>query len=407
MRIYKVGGCVRDRLLQRDSEDRDWVVVGTNHEEMESLGYKKVGKDFPVYLHPQTHEEHALARTERKKGRGYYGFDIDASAEVTLEEDLSRRDLTINAIAEDAEGNLIDPYGGEKDLRAGTLRHVSAAFVEDPLRVLRVARFAARFNFDIAPETNTLMQEISASGELLELAPERIWSELERALNEPYPARFVSALRECNALAILFPEINCLFGVPQPAKYHPEVDTGVHICLALQQAAARQASSQVRFAVLVHDLGKGTTDADLLPSHTGHEERGVSLVADFCDRFRVPKSHRSIALVVTGFHLMVHRARDLSPHKLLNLLMKLDALRRPDRFGEILLACEIDATGRTGKTDEPYPSADYLRRARAIVSAVDTRSATSGGLSGDALRTEIDRVRVNALQNSHEDQTAR
>ncbi|MFP6780974.1 MAG: multifunctional CCA addition/repair protein [Gammaproteobacteria bacterium] len=399
MRIYKVGGCVRDRLLGDEIKDRDWVVVGSSNEEMLALGYKKVGKDFPVFLHPKTHEEYALARTEKKTGRGYYGFEVDASRAVTLEEDLSRRDLTINAIAEDENGSVIDPYNGQQDLEDGVLRHVSPAFVEDPLRVLRVARFAARFNFSVASSTLELMKEISSGQELLTLAAERIWSELERALNEPYPDTFIRTLRDANALAVLFPELDCLFGIPQPAKYHPEIDTGEHICLALRQCANLNASSEIRFAVLVHDLGKGTTDAELLPGHSGHEERGVDLVAEFCNRFRIPKSHRSLAVIVTRYHLMVHRARDLRASKLLNLMLNLDALRRPARFDDILLACKIDATGRLGMSASPYPSTQYLRTARDELANVDTREIAERGLEGDALLEEISRARIAALEN--------
>lgn len=399
MDIYEVGGCVRDRLLGRDKTDRDWVVVGASAEEMEQLGYRRVGKDFPVYLHPETHEEYALARTERKTGRGYYGFSVDASAAITLEEDLSRRDLTINAMAQAADGTLIDPYGGRDDLEARILRHVSPAFVEDPLRVLRVARFAARLDFTVAPETNALMREIANSGELHSLAPERVWSELDRALNEPYPARFLLTLRDCGALAELFPEVDCLFGVPQPPKYHPEIDTGEHICLALQRAAAVGANPIVRFAVLVHDLGKGTTETDLLPSHKGHEERGVALVESFCQRFRVPKTYRGVALAVTAHHLKVHLARELRPSTLLRLLYALDALRRPERLDDILCACEIDATGRGGDlAHAAYPAADYIRRARAVIAAVDTTDLRAREADGEALRAALDQRRLEALK---------
>ncbi len=400
MHLYKVGGCVRDRLLGQKIKDRDWVVVGSSPDEMERLGFRRVGKGFPVYLHPDTGEEYALARTERKTGRGYHGFSVDSSQSVTLEEDLSRRDLTINAIAEAEDGTIIDPYNGLNDLRAGILRHVSAAFVEDPLRVLRVARFAARYDFDIVKETIALMREISAGDELLSLAPERIWVELERALCEAHPDLFIRTLRECGALAVLFPEIDRLFGIPQPKKYHPEVDTGEHICLALRQAALRGASAPIRFAVLVHDFGKAMTDPKLLPAHTGHEERGVDPAADFCDRFRVPKEHRGIGLAVTRYHLQVHRAQSLRPMKLLRLLTKLDALRRPQRFEDILIACEIDATGRAGKTQAPYPAADYLRQARKIVAAVDAEELMREGLPGEEMRVALERSRIDALKRA-------
>ena len=303
----------------------------------------------------------------------------------------------INAIAEAEDGSLIDPYNGQSDLRIGLLRHVSPAFVEDPLRVLRVARFSARFGFDVAPATNALMREISLSGELVSLAAERVWSELERALSEERPDRFIRTLRDCSALGVLFPEVDRLFGIPQPEKYHPEIDTGEHICLALRQAAARGASATVRFAVLVHDLGKGTTDPSLLPAHTGHEERGVSMVTDLCDRLKVPKSHREVALAVTRYHLQVHRVQDIRPAKLLRLLLNLDAFRRPQRFDEILLACEIDATGREGKSDAPYQSADYLRRACEVVRAVSTSELEDQGLVGEQARLALDRARQAAL----------
>ncbi len=366
---------------------------------MERLGFRRVGRDFPVYLHPDTHEEYALARKERKTGPGYRGFSVDSSENVTLEEDLSRRDLTINAIAEAEDGTITDPYNGLNDLRAGVLRHVSAAFVEDPLRVLRAARFAARYDFEIAQETVALMREISAGDELLSLASERVWVELERALSEARPDQFIRALRECGALVVLFPEIDHLFGIPQPTKYHPEIDTGEHICLALRQAAERRASSTVRFAVLIHDFGKATTDPALLPAHKGHEERGVNLAADFCDRFRVPKAHRSLGLAVTRYHLQVHRAQDLRPAKLLRLLTDLDAFRRPQRFEEILIACEIDACGRGGKTGAPYPAADYLRRAREIAATIDSGKLTRQGLEGEEMRAALDRSRLEALKS--------
>ena len=404
MRVYRVGGSVRDRLLGRELEDSDWVVVGSSPEEMEGLGYRRVGKDFPVYLHPKTNEEYALARTERKTGKGYYGFTIDSSATVTLEEDLSRRDLTINAIAETEDGSLIDPFNGQDDLRSGILRHVSPAFVEDPLRVLRVARFSARLGFEVAPETNTLMREISSGDELLALAAERVWSELERALCEAQPDRFIRTLRACGALAVLFPEIDRLFGVPQPEKHHPEIDTGEHICLALRQAAERNVESTVRFAVLVHDLGKGTTDRALLPAHVGHEERGISLVDDFCDRFKVPKSHRGLALAVTKYHLQVHRAEVLRPGKLLKLLLNLDALRRPQRFEEILVACEIDATGRYGRSHNVYTPAGYLRKACDEIRAVNTRKIAEQNLDGEGLRVALDDARLAALTAARRDQ---
>ena len=398
MQVYEVGGCVRDRLLGRETKDRDWVVVGATHDDMTARGFRRVGKDFPVYLHPETNEEYALARTERKSGRGYYGFTVDASPSVTLEEDLARRDLTINAMAADRNGTVIDPYGGRADLEARVLRHVSPAFVEDPLRVLRVARFAARFDFEIAPETMALMREISDAGELETLAPERILSELDRALGETHPDRFVRTLRACGALAALLPEVDRLFGVPQPERYHPEIDTGEHVCLALRQAARRGAKAAVRFAVLVHDVGKGTTPPKDLPSHPAHETRGVPIVEALCDRLRVPKEHRDVAVLSTRHHLRVHRAREMRPAKLLDLLLALDAVRRPERFEDVLLACEIDAAGRTGLAGAPYPVADYLRRARDAIARIDTRPLVERGLSGETFRNALDALRVAALR---------
>ena len=397
MEIYKVGGCVRDRLLGKTSKDRDWVVVGAEAAELEAQGFRRVGKDFPVFLHPQTHEEYALARTERKSGTGYHGFEVCAAKSVTLEQDLARRDITINAIAEALDGTIIDPHNGRADLAAGVLRHVGAAFVEDPLRVLRVARFAARLGFRVAPETMSLMGEIAAGGELLTLSPERVWLELDRALGEAHPDRFLRVLRECGALAVLLPEIDCLFGIPQPAKYHPEIDTGEHICMALVEAARCRANSAVRFAVLVHDLGKGVTEPAILPSHAGHEERGVALVEKLCARLRVPKSHRSLARAVTRYHLKVHRAVELRPQTLLSLLEALDALRRPTRFEDILLACKIDAMGRGGDQQREYRGGDYLRRARACISAVDPQPLSSQGLSGEAFGIELNKLRIAAL----------
>ena len=398
MRFYQVGGCVRDRLLGQPVADRDWVVIGATPEEMQNLGFRQVGKDFPVFLHPETHEEYALGRTERKTGRGYYGFTVDASPHVSLPEDLRRRDLTINAMAESDAGEIIDPYNGRADLAAGVLRHVSHAFVEDPLRVLRVARFAARFAFSVAPETMDLMSEIATSGELETLAPERVWNELERALLEAHPEQFIRVLRACGALAVLFPEIDRLFGVPQTRKYHPEIDTGEHLCLALQQCVRFAANSEVRFAVLVHDLGKGTTEAQRLPGHHGHEERGVPLVEALCERFRVPRAHRDLARCVTRYHLKIHRAESLRPDTLAKLLVDLDALRRPERFEQILLACEIDATGRAGLQDIPYHASDYLRRAREATASVSAQDLLADGVTGEELGAALHALRVDALR---------
>lgn len=393
---------MRDRLLGLKVKDCDWVVVGATPEHMESLGYKPVGKDFPVFLHPETHEEYALARTERKSGRGYKGFTVQASPEVTLEEDLRRRDLTINAMAEDEHGALIDPYGGQADLSAKILRHVSPAFAEDPLRILRVARFAAQLKFTVADETLTLMRAITASGELPDLTPERVWQETARALAEPHPRCYVEVLRACGALAVLFPEIDRLFGVPQRADYHPEVDTGAHLLLVLDQAARLSTDPCVRFAALMHDLGKGTTPADLLPRHHGHEERSVRLLEKLCDRYRVPNDYRELAITVARYHGLCHRADELRPETTLKLLQSADAFRRPERFEHFLLACEADARGRLGLQDRPYPHADLLRRARQTAMAVDTTALLERGLTGESFAEELHQLRTAAIANLNE-----
>ena len=400
MDVYEVGGAVRDRLLGVAVKDRDWVVVGSSAEAMKALGYRQVGADFPVFLHPETHEEYALARTERKSGRGYKGFTTDASNGVTLEEDLARRDFTINAMALTPDGELVDPYGGQGDLCQGVLRHVSAAFVEDPLRVLRGARFAARFGFPIAPETLELMRAIAQSGELDSLAPERIWQELRRALGENYPQHFISVLRQCGALGVLLPELEQLFGVPQPARYHPEIDTGEHILLALAQAARLSADERIRFAVLVHDLGKGTTPLDILPSHQGHEARGVALIETLCERFRVPREHRELARLVCRLHSRVHRALEMRPEQIVDLLEQADAYRRQARFEKFLSACLIDATGRKGFSDRSYPQADRLRDALALTANVDILALKKRGIEGPALAAAIHETRVEAFTRS-------
>ena len=400
MQIFQVGGAVRDRLLGREVSDRDWVVVGASAEQLLALGYRQVGADFPVFLHPDSHEEYALARTERKSGQGYKGFIADATPEVTLEEDLARRDFTINAMAMGDDGVLIDPYGGQRDLNAGVLRHVTAAFIEDPLRVLRAARFAARFGFAIAEETRVLMHAISVAGELATLAPERVWQELRRALVELHPEMFFEVLHECGALSALLPEIDCLFGVPQPPRHHPEIDTGVHVMLALQQAARRDADEVVRFAVLTHDLGKGTTPADILPSHHGHEERGAKLVETLCVRLRVPREHRELAVLVARLHTNVHRALELKTSTIVRLLGEADALRRTPRFEQLLEACLIDATGRLGLQDQDYPQAARLRSALAVVAAVSVQPLLAQGIKGPALAVALEEARKNALRDS-------
>ncbi len=400
MEIYKVGGAVRDRLLGIASKDCDWVVVGGTPEALLDLGYRQVGQDFPVFLHPDTQEEYALARTERKRGTGYRGFEVDASTSVTLEEDLARRDLTINAMAEDGAGRIIDPYGGQRDLTGGVLRHVTAAFAEDPLRVLRVARFAARFGFPVAPGTTALMRELSASGELATLAAERLWRELERALGEPYPERFVEVLRECGALKALLPEIDALFGVPQPAQHHPEVDCGAHLLLCLHQAARREASTRVRYAVLLHDLGKATTPAEILPSHYGHQASSARLAEAVSIRLRAPQAYRELAVLVARHHPVVHQAQILRPSTTVDLFEQLDAFRRPERFEEILEACQIDATGRGGKQDEPYPQADFLRAALARLLTLDVRAVVAKAGGGPAVKEAIRSARITLLKQA-------
>ena len=400
MQIYEVGGAVRDSLLGLPVEERDWVVVGATPEELATLGYIQVGKDFPVFLHPHTGEQYALARRERKIGPGYTGFAFDASAGVTLEEDLARRDLTINAIARDSDGNIIDPWNGRADLENRVLRHVSPAFAEDPLRVLRVARFAARFEplgFRVAEETLRLMGEIVQAGEIEALRPERVWQETEKALATAAPHVYFEVLRECGALARAFPEIDALFGVPQPARWHPEIDTGVHTLLALEQAAALSDSVDVRFAALVHDLGKGTTPKDEWPSHRGHEQRSVELIEQLAERLPVPRACRDLAIAVAREHGNVHRAAELRPSTVLKLLESVDAFRRPERFEALLLACEADARGRSGLEDRPYPQAARLRAALAAARDVEARPLVERRLSGEALGRALREQRIAAI----------
>ncbi len=372
MKSYTVGGAVRDALLGLPVVDRDYVVVGATPEQMTALGYQPVGQDFPVFLHPQTHEEYALARTERKSGSGYKGFTVYAAPEVTLEEDLHRRDLTINAIAQDAAGNLIDPYRGQADLEARIFRHVSAAFAEDPVRILRVARFAARFSeFSVAPETRELMRQMVDAGEVDALVPERVWQELSRGLMEKQPSRLFEVLRECGALSRLFPEIDCLFGVPQPPQHHPEIDTGVHVMLVVDWAAQQGFSLSVRFAALCHDLGKGTTPPELWPRHHGHEAKSVDLVRTLSERIRVPADCRDLAIAVARDHGNVHRALELRPATVIELLERVDAFRRPERFEEFLQACECDFHGRPGWEAKHYPQSEYLRQALRVAQAIN------------------------------------
>jgi tRNA nucleotidyltransferase (CCA-adding enzyme) len=405
MKIYLVGGAVRDKLLGLEPKERDWVVVGATPESLTAQGYKQVGKDFPVFLHPKTHEEYALARTERKTAPGYYGFAVHAAPDVTLEEDLLRRDLTVNAIAETNDGQLIDPFHGQQDLTDRLLRHVSPAFSEDPVRILRVARFAARFahlGFTVAPETNQLMQDMVNAGEVDALVAERVWAETERALGEQTPTRFFEVLRDCGALEKLFPEIERLYGVPQPEKHHPEIDTGVHTMMVLEQAARLSPEPIVRFAALVHDLGKGTTPKDQWPKHIAHEERGVPLVEAMCERLRVPKNYRELAVAVTRYHLHYHRAAELKATTLLKTLNAVDALRRPERFEQFILACEADSRGRTGFEDMHFDQPDILRRARDAAAAITAQELVKQGLTGTAIGQELDRLRVLAIQKINE-----
>ncbi|MDO6460514.1 multifunctional CCA addition/repair protein [Granulosicoccaceae sp. 1_MG-2023] len=401
MKTYLVGGAVRDELLGLPVVERDWVVVGAEPQAMLDAGYTQVGKDFPVFLHPTSHEEYALARTERNTAPGYHGFEFHAAPDVTLEQDLQRRDLTINAMARDHDGSLIDPYGGLADLRARKLRHVSPAFAEDPVRVLRLARFAARLmplGFTVADETLALMRDIVQAGELDALVPERIWQELDKTLSKaPAPQRFFEVLRECGALAVLFPEIDRLFGVPQKPQWHPEIDTGVHTMMVLAQACRLSDSRSVRFAALCHDLGKGLTPAEILPSHHGHEAVSARLTQALCKRLRVPNDCRELAVLVAEYHTHCHRAFELRPATILKTLYKLDAFRRPQRLEEFLLSCEADARGRSGFEESPYPQRDFLRGACAAAATVNARDIAAAGGDGAAIRERLDKAREQAI----------
>jgi len=397
MQVYLVGGAVRDRLLGREVSERDWVVVGATPGELERAGFIPVGRDFPVFLHPKTKEEQALARLERKVAPGYRGFTTEFSADVKLEDDLRRRDLTINAMAQDGNGNIIDPYGGQRDLEARLLRHVSEAFAEDPVRILRVARFAARYaplGFHVADETLALMRQMVADGEAGALVAERVWTETEKALGEPCPDVFISVLRDCGALKVVYPEIDALFGVPQPEKWHPEIDTGVHQLMALREAVRLGGGVTVRFAVLMHDLGKGVTPAERLPSHPGHEDAGVALVEQLAARLRVPNHLRELAVMTARYHTHVHRASELRADTVLKTLEGCDALRRPERFEDFLLACESDARGRKGLETRDYPQRQYFAAARAAVAAVILTPEERTGLSGEQIGQELRRRRV-------------
>ncbi len=400
LKIYCVGGAVRDQLLGLPVQDHDWVVVGSTPEDMAARGYQPVGKDFPVFLHPETHEEYALARTERKTAPGYKGFVIHAAPDVTLEQDLLRRDFTVNAIAQDADGNLIDPYNGVADLHAGILRHVSNAFAEDPVRILRAARFVARFGFSIAPETLALMRAMVANGEVDALVSERVWQELARGLMEKSPSRFFTTLRECGALAKILPEVDALFGVPQPEKYHPEIDCGVHTMLVLDDAARHGYALEVRFAVLMHDLGKGNTPKDILPRHIGHEARGVDLLRALCERLRVPGECRDLGLLAARYHGDVHRAEELRPDTIVRLFQSCDAWRRPERFAQLLQACASDARGRTGHESDAYPQADYLLRTLQAAQAVNAGEIAQQCEDKNMIAERVRLARVAAVEQA-------
>ncbi|MDH5446678.1 MAG: multifunctional CCA addition/repair protein [Gammaproteobacteria bacterium] len=400
MKTYLVGGCVRDKLLGRPVKDRDWVVTGSSVEQMLELGFLQVGKDFPVFLHPKTKEEYALARTERKTAPGYTGFEFNASPKVSLEDDLLRRDLTINAIAESESGELIDPFAGRKDIDKRILRHISPAFSEDPVRILRVARFAARYaalGFKIAEETVELMNNMVNNGEVDSLVPERVWQETHSALTEPNPEVFFESLKSCGALTRIFPEIDNLYGVPQPEKYHPEIDTGIHTMMVLQQASKLSKDAIVRFAALVHDLGKATTPKEEWPRHIAHEERGVPLVEVLCQRLKVPKQYRELAVLVTRYHLHYHRAAELKASTLHKTFMSLDAYRRPERFEQFLQACEADSRGRPGYENMDFQQPAIMRAALAAANSVETSQLVSDGFKGKELAEKLTQLRIHAI----------
>ena len=406
MKVYLVGGAVRDEQLGLAVSERDWCVTGSTPEAMTALGYRPVGKDFPVFLHPKTGEEYALARTERKTARGYRGFSFHTDPAVTIEEDLARRDLTINAMAMADDGTLIDPFGGAADIDARLLRHVSDAFIEDPVRILRTAKFAARFaelGFTIAEETRKLMVAMVSDGEVDALVPDRVWKETETALTRGNPQVFFETLRDCGALRVVYPEIDALWGVPQPAQWHPEIDCGIHTMMVLKQAAKLSPSGAVRFAALVHDLGKATTSKDRLPVHIGHETRSKKLVAKLSKRLPVPSAFRDLALLVAEFHGLCHTAMELKPATVLRLLNRVDAFRRPERFEDFLIACEADARGRTGFENRDYPQAAYLRAARACAAKVETKDILKNFGSGPEIGKAINDARLGALQNLKRD----
>lgn len=401
MNIFLVGGAVRDQLLNLAFKDRDWVVVGATPEQLLALGYEQVGADFPVFLHPKTHEEYALARTERKSGKGYQGFECHFSADVTLEEDLLRRDLTINAMAQDEQGNIIDPYGGQQDLHHKLLRHVSSAFCEDPLRVLRVARFAARFaplGFRVADETLALMQHMVSEGELTHLVAERVWQETQRALMEKQPEVYFQVLRECGALKVWFKELDDLFGVPQPEQHHPEIDCGVHALLSLRAAHQQQRDVAVRWAALTHDVGKALTPTQEWPRHIAHEVKGLKPLAALQQRLKTPKDASELALIACEFHTTVHRAFELRADTIVSLLNRLDVWRRPERFEQFLQVCQADAQGRTGFEQTLYPQADYLREALNEALKIRAQDIMAQGIEGAAIKNALEKARIDRLQ---------
>jgi tRNA nucleotidyltransferase (CCA-adding enzyme) len=407
MRIYRVGGAIRDGLLGLPVKDTDWVVTGATPEAMAEAGFRPIGREFPVFLHPETHEEYALARTEKKVSRGYAGFTFNTDPDITIEQDLARRDLTINALAEDENGTLIDPFHGRQDLDNRVLRHVSDAFIEDPVRVLRVARFAARFHhlgFTIANETLDLIHAIGKSGELDALVPERVWSEMERALGEPDPQVFFTSLRDADVIGILFPEIDNLFGVPQTKKYHPEIDTGVHLMMALKKSAELGYDNEVRYAVLTHDLGKATTPQHILPGHHGHEQRGVEITRAFNRKWKVPKTYADLAVLTCEYHTHIHRMYEMKPSSLLRFFMQTDALRRPERFRKMTLACIADARGRSNFEDTPYPQAAYATRLMDKLIALDLKPVLILGKKAQVLGDAIYEFRLNYLKSIVETQ---
>ncbi len=397
MKTYLVGGAVRDELLGYPHTEKDWVVVGATPEQMLAAGFQQVGKDFPVFLHPETRDEYALARTERKTAPGYKGFEVHADTTVTLEQDLLRRDLTINALAKDASGDIIDPFNGLNDLNNKVLRHVSPAFCEDPVRILRVARFAARYahlDFHVADETMQLMKQMVADGEVDALVPERVWQEMEKALSERSPGRFIEVLRDCGALARILPELDRLFGVPQPAQHHPEIDTGVHTLLVLKQACRLSSDTEVRFAALMHDLGKGTTPRSEWPQHIEHEARGAEIVLDVCKRLRVPNEYRDLAERTARYHLHYHRALELKPSTVVKTLERLDAFRKPGRFEKFLLASEADARGRPGYENRSFPQGDFFREAFNVTRQVDVKALLAQGYRNEGLAEQIRQERI-------------